>query len=72
VVVLEPTLDSRADASRAREASFASEVELAARNLKTVVAAAWQGRRRRRAFRSMRSSAALMLLVRTTTRRRTA
>lgn len=40
--ILEPTYDRRADAARAREAAFASEVELAARNQRAAIAAAWQ------------------------------
>lgn len=40
--ILEPTLSRRTDASRAREAALASEMELAVRTQRAAIAAAWQ------------------------------
>jgi outer membrane protein TolC len=39
---LEPTLSRRTEASRAREAALASEMELAVRTQRTAIAASWQ------------------------------
>jgi outer membrane protein len=40
--IIEPVLARRADASRAREQALASEADLALRNQRTAIAAAWQ------------------------------